>query len=112
MDLNVQIGLLTSRILESKPAINDVEQQLPVLLKTASQELHQLVEGMRIEKELYQEIANLESVSESDLFESVASLREKYNDAKMQFLVSVDAFATSSKQNEKFLKIIQVRGFI
>jgi hypothetical protein len=109
VDLNVQIGLLVSRVVESRPSIQDIMLQLPLQLNTIYQELGHLIGNLILEAELTQETMNLESVTEEDLSDSVTSLKEKYSEAKVQFLRSIDDLSSISVRNSAYLSSLDQR---
>lgn len=109
VDLNVQIGLLVSRVVESRPSFQDIMLQLPLQLSTTNQELGRLVENMILEADLQQEKKNLESVTEEDLSDSVSSLKARYTDAKVQFLSTLENLSSVSARNDAFLSGLEER---
>jgi phosphatidylinositol kinase/protein kinase (PI-3 family) len=112
MDLNVQIGLLSSRIIESRPSINDLEQQIPIQLQTVKQEIISLTDSLNLEMELLHERQHLNSVSEAELVSSVSTNQIAYENAQQRFIRYIEDISNTVERNSAFLLSINVCIFL
>ncbi len=107
LNLNVNIGILVSRIIESRPALQDLLHQFPIQAKTASYELALLAQALHLEEDLSIEKLQMFSSSQDDLSDSLASLQEDFTVAKARFLEVFERLKAMSSKSLKFQQIIQ-----